>query len=42
MFAACDLTPAGASTISTCDMRLTAVSERASTNILHTSHVRGK
>jgi hypothetical protein len=37
MLAACDLTPAGASTIFTCDMRLTAVSSRASTYILHTS-----
>ena len=42
MLAACDLTPAGASTIFTCDMRLTAVSSRAPTQILHTSHVRGK
>ena len=42
MLAACDLTPAGASTIFTCDMRLTAVSSRAPTQILHTSLVRGK
>ena len=42
MLAACDLTPAGASTIFTCDMRLTAISERASTDILHTLIMPGK
>ena len=40
MFAACDLTPAGASTIYSCDMHLGAVSSRAPAFILHTFLIR--